>query len=68
MKTESKGISKLKKIENEIELIKALILTRGNYLIKQRPVSFRGMAKLLVSEKELFKAIEETKGSSLKRS
>jgi hypothetical protein len=35
MKTESKEISKLKKIENEIELIKALILTRGNYLIKQ---------------------------------
>jgi hypothetical protein len=34
MKIESKEISKLKKIENEIELIKALILTRGNYLIK----------------------------------
>ena len=67
MKIGSKEISKLKKIEEEIELIKVLILTRGNYLTKQKPVSFRGMAKLLVSEKELLKAIEEAKDSLLKR-
>jgi len=67
MKIGSKEISKLKKIEDEIELIKVLILARGNYLAKQKPVSFRGMAKQLVSEKELLKAIEEAKDSLLKR-
>jgi len=67
MKIGSKEISKLKKIEDEIELIKVLILARGNYLTKQKPVSFRGMAKQLVSEKELLKAIEEAKDSLLKR-
>jgi hypothetical protein len=66
MSVESEEISKMKKIENELELIKVLILARGNYLTKQKPVSFRGIAKLLVSEKELLKAIEEAKDSLLK--
>jgi hypothetical protein len=67
MKIGSKEISKLKKIENELELIKVLILARGNYLIKPKPVSFRGMAKLLVPEEELLKAIEEAKDFLIKR-
>jgi hypothetical protein len=46
---------------------KVLILDRGNNLIKPKPVSFGGMAKLLASEKELLKAIKEAKNSLLKR-
>lgn len=57
---------KLKEIEKEIELVKILVLFRSDYLVKPKPVSFRGMAKLLVSEKELEKSIEKTKVSLFK--
>jgi len=57
---------RLKEIEKEIELVKILVLFKSDYLVKPKPVSFRGMAKLLVSEKELEKSIEEAKISLFK--
>lgn len=52
---------KLSNIEKEIQLIKLLVLFRSDYIAKPRLISFRGMAKLLVSEEELMKSIEEAK-------
>lgn len=57
---------KLKEIEKEIQLVKLLVLFKSDYLVKPKPVSFRGMAKLLVSEKELERSIEEAKISLFK--
>ena len=54
----------LKKIENEIQNLKILILQ--TYQIPKRLVSLRGMGKLLVSEEELEKSLEEAKKSLFK--
>ena len=56
--------AKLNNIENEIEDIKILVTTKA--IPKKKLVSLKGMAKLLVSEKELDKAIEEAKRSLFK--
>lgn len=53
----------LKKIENEIKLIKVMIMESK---LPRKNVSFRGMAKLKVSEGELEKSITEAKKSLFK--
>ncbi len=57
--------TKLNKIENEIEEIKVLV-TLNKTSKRKNLVSLKGMAKLLVSEKELDKTIEESKKSLFK--
>ena len=52
--------AKINQLENELNNLKALMSKEG------KPVSLRGMAKLLVSEKELEKSIEEAKKSLFK--
>ena len=59
-KFESLINAKIKQIENELNNLKALISN------KKKPASLRGMAKLLVSEAELDKSIEEAKKSLVK--
>lgn len=53
----------LKKIENEIKIIKVMIMESK---LPKKNVSFRGMAKLKVSEEELEKSIMEAKKSLFK--
>ena len=50
---------KLDTIENELKLLKTLILSSYGNSIKKL-VSFRGIAKTNLNDKELDKAIEET--------
>lgn len=57
---EYKFAKKLDSIENEIKLLKAIVLSSYENKIK-KPVSFRGIAKTNLSEEELDKAIEESK-------
>lgn len=54
----------LKKIENEIQSLKVLVLQ--TYQIPKQLVSLRGMGKLLVDEEELEKSIQEAKKSLFK--
>ena len=54
----------LKKIEHEIQSLKVLVLQ--TYQIPKQLVSLRGMGKLLVSEEELEKSIQEAKKSLFK--
>ena len=54
----------LKKIENEIQSLKVLVLQ--TYQIPKQLVSLRGMGKLLTSEEELEKSIQEAKKSLFK--
>lgn len=54
----------LKKIEDEIQGLKVLILQ--TYQMPIQLVSLRGMGKLLVSEEELEKSIKEAKKSLFK--
>ena len=56
---------KLDTIENELKLLKTLILSSYGNSIK-KPVSFRGIAKTNLNDKELDKAIEESKKSLFK--
>jgi len=61
METEAK---KLDKLEKEIESLKALILFRDDTLLeKKQLVSLRNMSRLLVSAKDLEKAIDRAKKS-----
>ncbi|MBI2652897.1 hypothetical protein HYX00_05510 [Candidatus Woesearchaeota archaeon] len=53
--------AKITQIENELNNLKSIISTKKN-----KPVSLRGMAKLLVNEEELEKSIEEAKKSLFK--
>jgi hypothetical protein len=53
--------AKINRIEDELNTLKALVSSKKN-----KPVSLRGMAKILVSEKELEKSIENAKKSLLK--
>lgn len=62
---EYKLVKKLDNIESEISSIKTLILSNYNYKMK-KPVSFRGIAKTKLSEKELDKSIEESEKSLFK--
>lgn len=57
--------TKLNKLENEIEDLKLLVGAKESTKQKKL-VSLKGMAKLLVSEKELDKAIEEAQKSLTK--
>ena len=59
---EYKLTKKLDTIENELKLLKTLILSSYGYKIK-KPVSFRGIAKTNLSEEELDKSIERAKKS-----
>lgn len=62
-----KGIyPELEEIKNEIQTLKVLFLQA--YFIPKKLVSLRGMGKLLVSEAELEKSIEEAKKSLFKSS
>ena len=56
---------KLDTIENELKLLKTLILSSYGNSIK-KPVSFRGIAKTNLNDKELDKAIGESKKSLFK--
>ncbi|MDY6985945.1 MAG: hypothetical protein SVE93_06050 [Candidatus Thermoplasmatota archaeon] len=61
METEAK---KLDELEKEIESLKALMLFREDTLLeKKQLVSLRNMSRLLVSEKDLEKAIDRAKKS-----
>ena len=53
--------AKINQIEDELNNLKNLISAKKN-----KPVSLRGMAKILVSEEELAKSIEEAKNSLVK--
>ena len=53
--------AKINQLEDELNNLKVLVSTKKN-----NPVSLRGMAKILVSEKELDKSIEEAKKSLFK--
>lgn len=58
---------KVKNLENEVNRLKDIILFRSEPLAKPTLVSFRGMAKSLVSVDELEKAIEGAKSAIFKR-
>jgi len=53
---------KLEKIEKELQSLKMLVMF-GDVLVEKKPISLRGMCKILVSEKELEKSIETAKKS-----
>lgn len=54
-------------IGRELQHLKDLILWRSEGAVKPSNVSLRGIAKLLVSEEELDRAIEESKTSLFNR-
>lgn len=54
----------LKKIENELKLIRLMIMETKQ--LPRKNVSFRGLAQQLVSDKELEKSLKEAKGSIFK--
>ncbi|MFW6186275.1 MAG: hypothetical protein ACOC5C_06295 [Halobacteriota archaeon] len=54
---------RLDKIERELQDLKSLLVFERETLIKRKPVSLRGMGKILVSEDELEKSIESAKKS-----
>ena len=56
-------MKKIEDLEKEIQELKSLILLKGDEIFDKKIVSLRGMGKLLVSEDELEKAIEEAKKS-----
>lgn len=62
---EYKFEEKLDNIENEIKLLKAIVLSGYGNKIK-KPVSFRGIAKTNLSDEDLDKAIDESKKSLAK--
>ena len=53
---------RLDHIENEIKSLKSMVLFRASYKPK-KPVSFRGLARTKLSEKELDEFIEKSKKS-----
>ena len=65
-KLESQIYTKLNNIENDIEELKILVTAKE--ISKKKLVSLKGVAKLLVSEKELDKSIENAKKSLFKGS
>ncbi len=56
-------LKKIEDLEKEVLELKSLILLKENGVFDKKIVSLRGMGKLLVSEDELEKAIEEAKKS-----
>lgn len=60
-KFESLINAKISQIEEELNNLKNMISAKKN-----KPVSLRGMVKILVSEEELDKSIEEAKKSLVK--
>lgn len=55
---------KLNDIENDLAVLKSIVLSKyKNKLRNRKAVSFRGIAKSSLSEKELDEAIEESKQS-----
>jgi len=53
--------AKINQIENELNILKNMILSKKN-----KPASLRGMAKLLVSEQNIDESIEDAKNSLFK--
>jgi len=54
---------KLEKIEKELQNLKALVIFGRDTLVEKKPVSLRGICRILVSDDELEKAVEEAKKS-----
>jgi len=54
---------KLEKIEKELQSLKALVIFGRDTLVEKKPVSLRGICRILVSEEELEEAIEAAKKS-----
>ena len=59
---EYKSEKKLDNIENEIKLLKSIVLSGYGNEIK-KPVSFRGLAKTKFTTKDVDKAIEKSRKS-----
>ena len=62
---EYKLLKKIDNMENDIKLLKKIVLSSYGYTMK-KPVSFRGIAKTKLSDEELDQAIEESQRSLLK--
>jgi hypothetical protein len=54
---------RLEKIEKELQHLRMLIMAGATDLVEKKPISLRGMCKILVSEDELDKAIKMAKKS-----
>jgi len=57
---------RLERVEKELELLKALIWTKRLLLTVPSLHSFRGMARLLVSEEDLDRSIKEAERALFK--
>jgi len=60
-------VKKMEDLEREIIKLKDAILFRSECVVKPRRSSFRGSAKLLVSEDELERSIEEAESAIFRR-
>lgn len=56
---------KLEELEREVQTLRSLVLLERDALFEKKLVSLRGMGRLLVSEDELERAVEEAKKSVL---
>ncbi len=54
---------KLKKIEKELQALKMLMISVSEIPVEKKPVSLRGMCKIIVSEEELDESIKTAKKS-----
>lgn len=54
---------KLKELEREVQRLRSLVLLDRDALFEKKLVSLRGMGRLLVSEDELERAVEQAKKS-----
>jgi hypothetical protein len=54
---------KLEELEREVQTLRSLVLLERDALFEKKLVSLRGMGRLLVSEDELERAVEEAKKS-----
>ena len=53
----------MEKIEKELKNLRMLILFGKDTLVERKPVSLRGMCKILVSDEELEESIKSAKSS-----
>ena len=58
---------KLEKIEMELQKLRAFVMLGRDSLVEKKPVSLRGICRILVPDEELNEAIEEAKKSVLRR-
>ncbi len=54
---------RLERIEKELQSLKMLVIFGADTLIEKKPISLRGMCRILVSEEELERSIEMAKRS-----